>query len=360
MKKEILFSYFPKLSHTKLKNLVSYFSSFEHAWEYIDNASAQKMNWSPELIEAFFSWKKNISEEKIQSDLERYGIHCVLRDDHDYPPLLKHISDPPLCLFVRGNLSNIAFPLGVVGTRKITPYGKIVTERLIEPLVHTGITIVSGLALGIDGLAHNLTLKAKGRTIAVLGGGVDTGTLHPSAHEKLAEKIIEHGGAIISEYPPGTVPFVYSFPKRNRIIAGMTLGTLVIEAGEKSGSLITAQCALDYNREVFAVPQNITSESSLGTNHLIKMGAKVVTQAEDILEVIQGTQKIPSVSIEKILVPQSPEEQKLLVWISHTPIHIDEVVKNSGIESRIVSSTLTLMEMRGDIKNIGGMMYITA
>ncbi len=358
MKKEILFSYFPKLSHTKLKNLLRLFSSFENAWEHMDAKAARSLQWSEELIEEFFLWKKTVSEEQIQSELEKHQIHCVIRGEAAYPPLLEHISDPPFCLFVRGTISDLSFPLGVVGTRKATPYGKTITQRFVEPLAQAGMTIVSGLALGIDGLAHESTLKANGRTIAVLGGGVDRSTVHPSTHQKLAEKIIEHGGAVISEYPPGTMPFVYSFPKRNRIIAGMTLGTLVIEAGDKSGSLITAQCALDYNREVFAVPQNITSETSVGVNQLIKMGAKVVTNVQDILDTIEIKQK--NTSVPKIISAQSPEEATLLLWISNTPIHIDEVVKNSGLESRIVSSTLTLMEMRGDIKNIGGMMYVTA
>ena len=222
--------------------------------------------------------------------LNKENITTISINDPAYPALLKEINDPPFVLFIRGKLPNTNSPtLGVVGTRKLTPYGKSACQEIVGPLVNQGIVIVSGLALGIDGVAHQVAVDNNSPTIAVLGGGVDKKTVSPPSHRDLAEKIITTGGAVISEYPPGFTPTVYSFPARNRIIAGLSLGTLVIEAAEKSGALITAKCALDYNRDVFAVPHTITSPTGIGPNNLIKMGAKVVTKASDIIESLSLT-----------------------------------------------------------------------
>ena len=355
MKKEILLSYFLKISYKKYQDLKKVFSSLDEAWD-VSPKEFKRTGWDESFIQEFFEWKNSLDEIKIQNELQTEGIICVTQEDANYPALLKQIYDPPICLFVRGNLTQEKFPLGVVGPRKPSSYGQQVTHSLVTPLAEAGVTIVSGLALGIDGLAHEAACQVKGKTIAVLAGGVDQHSIQPSAHRGLAQKIIELGGAIISEYPPGTAPLNYSFPKRNRIIAGMTLGTLVIEATEASGTLITAQCALDGNREVFAVPQNITSLTSIGTNNLLKMGAKLVTSSQDILEALnlQETKQIPAPPVKA----DSPTEAKILEWIHTEPIHIDAIIKQSKMESRVVSSTLSLMEMKGKIKNTGGMMYI--
>lgn len=204
-------------------------------------------------------------------------------EDENYPCLLKEIYDPPQQLYYLGELkAREKFPLAVVGTRKISFYGKKATERLVNGLCQAGLTIVSGLALGVDGLAHQIALENGTRTIAVLGSGLDT--VYPPDHKKLAKRIIDTGGALVSEYPPKTKPSKLTFPARNRIVAGMSLGVLVIEAPIKSGAMITARLALDQGREVFAVPGDIYSENSQGCNLLIKKGAKPVTKIEDILE----------------------------------------------------------------------------
>lgn len=200
-----------------------------------------------------------------------------------YPTLLKEIYDPPQTLYVNGQLrAKEKYPLAVVGTRKVSLYGKKITRSLVEALAQAGFTIISGLALGVDGIAHQTTLDVGGKTIAVLGSGLDI--IYPSFHQQLAQKIIESNGAIISEYELKTRPSKWTFPARNRIVAGMSLGTLVIEAPKKSGALITARFALEQGREVFAVPGSVYNENSAGCNLLIKMGAKPVTKPEDILE----------------------------------------------------------------------------
>jgi len=205
-------------------------------------------------------------------------------NDKNYPQLLKEIFDPPKEIYVWGNLDpKEKYPLAVVGTRQCSDYGKIVCSSLVKELAQKGITIISGLALGIDGLAHQATLEVKGKTIAVLGSGLDI--IYPYQHKKLASQIIKQGGALVSEYPLGTRPSKRQFPARNRIIAGLTQACLVIEAPEKSGALITACYSIDNGREVLSVPGEIYKKNSIGVNNLIKMGAKPVTEANDILEI---------------------------------------------------------------------------
>ncbi|MDA2936055.1 DNA-processing protein DprA [Patescibacteria group bacterium AH-259-L05] len=207
----------------------------------------------------------------------------ITPQDKNYPPLLKEIPDPPQELYIWGVLKQKEkYPLAVVGTRKVSNYGKQVTLELVTELVKQGLTIISGLALGVDGISHQAALDANGRTIAVLGSGFNH--LYPQKHTKLAHDIVKSGGAVITEYPPDTKPTQKTFPVRNRIIAGLALGVLVIEAPMRSGALITARHALEQNRDVFAVPGSIYNKNSAGTNNLIKMGAKPVTKAEDILE----------------------------------------------------------------------------
>ncbi|MDA2921876.1 DNA-processing protein DprA [Patescibacteria group bacterium AH-259-L07] len=207
----------------------------------------------------------------------------ITPQDKNYPQLLKEIPDSPHKLYVWGVLKQKEkYPLAVVGTRKVSNYGKQVTIELVKELAKQGLTIISGLALGVDGISHQAALDANGRTIAVLGSGFDH--LYPQEHAKLANDIVKSGGAIITEYPPDAKPTQKTFPARNRIIAGMSLGVLVIEAPMRSGALITARHALEQNRDVFAVPGSIYNKNSAGTNNLIKMGAKPVTSPEDILE----------------------------------------------------------------------------
>ena len=224
-------------------------------------------------------------------------------------------------------------------------------------LTQYNVEIISGLALGIDSIAHSAALQSGGRTIAVLGSGINKNNIYPACHKQLSERIINAGGALISEYPPGAMPNTFTFPRRNRIVAGMSLGTLVIEASEDSGALITAQFALDSNREVFCIPQNITSPTAAGSNKFLKNGAILITEADDIINIF-NLQEFTKNSSNAKIIPSNPIEEKILKLLSRKPIHVDEIIKNSGIPSQEVNSALLLMEIQGKIKNTGGMMYI--
>jgi DNA processing protein len=245
----------------------------------------------------------------------------------------------------------------VVGTRHHTSYGKQVCEDLVRELAAQHLIIVSGLALGIDGIAHETTLATHGKTIAVLGSGINREGVYPSFHKNLAEKIIDTGGALISEYPPYFLPTHYSFPARNRIIAGLTLGTLVIEAPRESGSLITAKHALDYNREVLSVPHPITSLRGEGCNSLIKLGASLVRSAQDVMEAL-NLKNVQQLVENRHSIPSSPTEEAIAKILSKEPLHIDAIIKHTRLESHRVNSTLLLMEMKGVVQNIGAMRYV--
>ena len=287
--------------------------------------------------------------------MEENKIRKITLENSEYPQILKEISDPPTELYVRGNFSKKdEIAIGVVGTRSFTSYGKQTAYDIAGDLAEAGITIVSGLAKGIDTWAHKAALERGGRTIAVLGSAVDSRSVYPSCNRKLAEKIVQNG-VVMSEYPVGTISERYFFPQRNRIISGLSLGILVIEAPEKSGALITASCAIDQNREVFAIPGSIYCKNSIGTNKLIQMGAKLVTNANDVLDELN----LPLLEKEKIkFKPKTKEEEILLNIITKESIHIDEITKKSNLNAGIVGSTLIGLELRGIVKNKGGGNYI--
>jgi DNA processing protein len=356
MKKEILLAHFPKINNKRYQQLLEAFSNIEDAW----NAKEKQLlsiGWKKDLIDGFLLWKKNLDIEKIQKILDHENIKCIIQDDEDYPPLLKEIYDPPFCLFVRGDIKDIKNPVAVVGPRKFSTYGKQVAEEIVSKLSKNNIEIISGLALGIDGIAHTSCIQSGGRTIAVLGSGINKRHVFPSKHRHLSEKIIECGGAVISEYPPGALPNTYTFPRRNRIVAGMSIATLVVEATEKSGALITSQCALDNNRDVFVIPQNINSPTSVGSNNLLKTGAIPITEADDILNFL-GIEKQEIKPSQNNIDANSPEELVILQNLNKEPTHVDKIIKNTSLPSHIVNSTLVILEINGKIKNVGNMMYV--
>jgi DNA processing protein len=291
--------------------------------------------------------------------LAKENVSVITIKDEKYPKLLREIYNPPALLYYKGRLEEDEFAIAVVGTRKCTSYGKQVTSEITRDLANNGITIVSGLALGIDTLAHQAALEVNEKTIAVLGSGLDAQNIYPVTNCHLAEKIIETGGTLISEHPLGTLPLKFNFPQRNRIIAGLTLGTLVVEAPLTSGALITAKFALEFNREVFAVPGSIYSENSAGPNNLIKMGAKAVASAADILEALNLQRAIEYVEAKKI-VPDSKNEAILLEYLSKEPVHIDILIKQSKLDTATVNSTITMMEIKGKVRNLGGSQYVLA
>jgi DNA processing protein len=251
------------------------------------------------------------------------------------------------------------FAVAMVGTRKYSSYGKQVAMSIAHELANQGITTVSGLAIGIDALVHEATVNNNGRTIAVLGSGIGEADIYPAINRYLAKKVIDKGGLVLSEYPPGTVPIKQNFPQRNRIISGLAVATLVVEAPESSGALLTAQYALEQNRDVMAVPGSIYSPNAVGPNNLIKMGAKLVSSADDVLEALNMKQVKEFIDNRKI-VPETKEEALILEILTNEPIHIDELIKRTGLATAQANSTLVLMEMKGKVRNIGNMMYVIA
>jgi DNA processing protein len=289
--------------------------------------------------------KQSITEEQLK---ER-GINTIFIFDKDYPKLLSEIYDPPIVLYFRGNIKALEIKsISIVGSRKHTYYSRVVLEKIIPPLVSMNISIVSGLALGVDGLAHFLTLENSAITIGVLGSGIDK--IYPVANQKLGERIIQQEGLIISEFPPGTPPLKQNFPLRNRIIAGLSLGTLVVEARHESGSLITASLANEYGRDVFAVPGNIDGFASEGTNALIKQGAKLVTSADDILQELGITD---FASENREVVAENQFEEKILRAIEFQPLAVDKISKLTNLDIVTVNSTMSMMEISGKVEKIG-------
>lgn len=275
-------------------------------------------------------------------------------NEKNYPELLKKISNPPKELYIEGELGKSEkYPLAVVGTRKVSGYGRQAAEYFVKNLVQSGMTIISGLALGVDGLAHRTTLENRGRTIAVLGSGLDN--IYPRTHQKLAKDIVNSGGALISEYAPETKPFKGNFPERNRIISGLSLGVLVIEAPEKSGTLITAEQAIKQKRKVFVIPGKIYDKNSKGANQLIKNGAQLVCEPEDIFKILKIKRVFKKEQKARFL---SDLEKILLKFLSEDGVHIDELIQRTNAKTNEIISCLAKMEIEGLVKNLGNGKYI--
>ena len=287
-------------------------------------------------------------------------IKQITIEEDVYPKLLTHIADPPQVLYCQGNLdllNKICF--GVVGTRRLTSYGKEITQNIVAGLVQAGFVIVSGLALGIDSVAHQTTLDCEGKTIAVLGTPLNQ--IYPPENSKLAQSILNNDGLIISEYPSGYPGLRINFAIRDRLISGLSKGVLVIEAPEKSGALITAQCAIDQNRDVFAIPGNIFSSNSIGPNNLIKKGAKLVSSAQDILDEYGENLKLfdpPAGGLKPALSTKDPV-QKIILGIldKNGTVFMDDIIRESEKETPKVIAALSVLEIRGIIKNMGNGKY---
>ena len=341
----------------RLQKLLDYFGDIASAWQAnLDELAAAGLN--RRTIENLVKSRDSLDLEAELKRLTDLSVTAITWDDAAYPPLLRNIPDPPFLLYVRGQLlSRDQWSLAVVGTRNASMYGKEVTRTLVSGLAASGVTIVSGMALGIDTQAHQTALEVGGRTIAVLGSGVDI--LYPYQNAKLAQTISENG-ALISEYPLGTKPDGRNFPPRNRIISGLSLGALMVEGAERSGARITIDYALEQGRETFAVPGNILGRSSSGPNKLIKQGmAKLVTSLGDILEELNLTMVVQQTEAAEII-PDTPIEAKILQYLSAEPLHVDELGSQTQLSSAELSSTLTMMELKGQVRQVGGMNYVLA
>lgn len=340
-------------SQTLKKALAPFGDNAEKLWKAGDIEIRKKLDIK--VAELIIEAKKQFTPEEEVDKLQKFNIGYMTMYDKEYPKLLVEVSDGPVILYIRGDIKALKVPsIGVVGSRKFTHYGQKVAYQLSKSCSEAGLGIVSGLALGIDTVAHRAALDAGGITVGVLGCGLDR--IYPASNLMLGREVIEKGGAVVSEFPPGTPPLKYNFPARNRIIAGLTLGTLVIEAAEQSGALITAYQALEYNREVFAVPGNIDSETSKGTNLLIQKGAKLVAKPEDILEEFN----IEAKKIEqknRDLLSENANEKLIFNILSLGEKLVDDIISESKLNIITVNTCLTMMEMKGIIENIGGGRY---
>ena len=338
----------------RLQALRDHFGDLALAWQAPQDA-LQAAGLSPKLAERVAQVRLDVDLDKLIEKIQSQGIEVLTWEDELYPPRLKEIDQPPPVLYVRGALTTEdSWAVAVVGTRRVSAYGRQVAEELASFLASSGVTVVSGLARGVDAIAHQAALKAGGRTIAVLGCGVDR--IYPPEHTQLAEKMIA-SGALVSDYAPGTPPDASNFPPRNRIISGLAMATVVVEAGETSGALITAQFATDQGREVFAVPGNIYAPQSKGTNRLIAQGAHPLLSARDLLDILNLTRVTEQRLVRKAL-PADETEAKLMSVLTHEPLHMDEIRNQTGLPIERVSATLVMMELKGMVRQVGGQNYV--
>jgi DNA processing protein len=350
------FSHISGIGRVKLSLLQSYFGDLERAW----NASPEELKSAgleARAAETLVAMRGSISLDSEMEKLERYQVKVLGAGDPEYPPRLKEIYDYPPLLYVRGCLApEDECAVAVVGTRRPSVYGKQVAEEITTELARNRITIISGLAAGIDSIAHRAALQAGARTIAVAGCGLDM--VYPGNHVALARQIMERG-ALVSEFPLGTRPKAEHFPQRNRIISGMSLGVVVVEAGERSGALLTAHRAVEQNREVFAVPGSIYSPNSKGTNRLVQEGAKLVSDCADILEELNLNIVARQLEMREP-VPATDTEAQLLGHLTREATHVDELCRSSGLPVATVTGTLAMLELKGLVKPLGSMNYVLA
>lgn len=340
----------------RIRKLKAHFGSLQLAWSAseFDLAAA---GLDAKVIGALAQARRSIVPEQEVERLASVGAAAITWEDAGYPKLLREVADPPPVLFVKGALTEAdAWAVSIVGTRHATVYGREVTEMLAGELARNNITIVSGLARGIDAIAHQAALKAGGRTVAVLGCGVDV--VYPPEHRRLAQQIVENG-ALVSDYPIGTPPDALNFPPRNRIISGLSLGVVVVEADDRSGALITAEFAAEQGRDVFAVPGNIFNRTSRGTNRLIQQGAHIVLDVQSILEELNLNMVADRVEVEAA-VPENDIEREILARLSHEPTQVDELVRALAMPAADVTATLALMELKGLVRQATGTSYVLA
>ncbi len=338
----------------RVQGLLRAFGDLKRAW-HASQEELEAVGLSAKAARSVVETRQRVDLEQIWASLAERGIRVLIVEDEEYPLRLKEVDQPPPVLYVRGEVKmEDALAVAIVGTRKVTAYGRQVTEELATCLAQNGVTVVSGLARGVDGVAHQAALKAGGRTIGVLGSGVDQ--IYPPEHLNLARQMTG-AGAVISDYAPGTPPEAVNFPPRNRIISGLSLAVVVIEAGESSGALITATFAAEQGRDVLAVPGGIYNPLSKGTNRLISQGARPLLAVDEVLDILNVARQSQQVEARQLL-PADPTEAQLLQIVEMEPIHIDEICEQSGLPVETVSATLTMMELKGLVRQEGSMNYV--
>ena len=356
----IAFSRVQGIGPVRFKQLLDFFHTDVAAAWRADSKELAQAGLDQKTIHSFLKQRSTIIPQQELEKLERLHVRVITWKDEAYPMSLKEIDHPPPVLYVAGSLTKAdKFALAIVGTRKASVYGRQVTERFASELAKGKVTVVSGLALGIDAVAHTAALDAGGCTLAVLGSGLDI--IYPPENYNLARRIVDSGqGALITEFPLGVKPAAGNFPARTRIISGLAQGVLITEAPLASGALITVNFALEQGREVFAVPGSIFSPGSAGVNKLLQDGgARLVTNVKDILEALNLFMVPEYVEMQAVL-PDNAEERALLALLSHEPRHVDELIRESGLPTETVSSTLQIMELKGMVKSVSGMQYVLA
>lgn len=358
-KKEILaaFAETDFLSIPRISQLKNFFGTLENAWKCTNIEDYMMAGITEKSAKKFFEKKKNIVPEESLEKIQKTGSEIIFYEDKKYPKQLKNISAAPVLFFLKGKLEKRdVLSLAVVGSRKISAMGKQAIHTFLPDLCAAGLSIVSGLAKGVDAAAHTEALHCGGRTIAVLGNGIDS--IYPNENRGLAEEIIASGGAVISEFFPGVPPNHFNFPRRNRIVSGLSLGTFVVEGAQKSGSLITAQYALEQNKEVFALPGNPFAMDMKGANILIQKGsAKLVMQAQDILEELPITDITAHEKVQQ-RIPTNALEKQVFETLTNEPEIFDDLVRKTEITPSQFSATLTILEMKGFATNLGGNRWI--
>jgi len=351
------FNIVPRIGPVRFRALLEHFGNLETAW-HAESAQLSAAGLDRRALANLLAMRGRLSLDEEWDKVARLGAHILTWEDQAYPRLLREIDDSPPVLYVKGELvTTDEWAVAVVGTRRATSYGRDAALQLAGDLARNNITVVSGLARGIDSVAHKAALDAGGRTIAVLGCGVDI--IYPAENRGLAKAICE-SGALISEYPLGTKPEARNFPPRNRIISGLSLGTVVVEGGERSGAMISARYALEQGREVFAVPGNIGRRNSRGANKLIRdSGAKLILSVEDIMVELNLTMVTQHAAVREII-PENQTEALLLRHLYTEPVHVDEIQRQVNLPVSEVSSALALMELKGMVRQVGGMNYVLA
>lgn len=342
------------IGSVRTQRLLDYFGDLKTAWE-APLSKFQAVGFSGKVLQTFDEIRSGNALDTVYKKIKEYDIKVIIWDDIEYPRLLKAVPHPPPVLYIRGEIHpDDDWSVAVVGTRRATNYGKQVANDIVGFLGRNRITVVSGLARGIDGVAHDVALKSGGRTLAVLGSGVDI--IYPPEHRQLAERIMA-SGALISDYPPGTNVDAGNFPPRNRIISGLSRAVVVIEAGKKSGALITAAFAVEQGKDVFAVPGTIYAPQSSGTNLLIQQGAFPLLKPSNLLEVLDLT-SVDEQRNARTVLPSNATEAEIFNLLLLESLHVDEIQAKAKLPIEEVSAALTIMELKGMIKQVGSMRYM--
>jgi DNA processing protein len=348
------FNYVKGIGAVRTRAILDHFGDLETAWNAPIESFAE-LGIPSKTIENIQLTRNQFDLQKIWDNLLKKDIKLITWEDEIYPRRLKEIDQPPPVLYMRGEIkAEDDWAVAVVGTRRITVYGRQVTEDLAAFLAINGVTVVSGLARGVDSTAHSIAIKNDGRTLAVLGCGIDQ--IYPPENKKLIEEIVQKG-AILSEFPPGTPPDANNFPQRNRIISGLSQAVVIVEAGETSGALITATFAAEQGREVFAVPGNILAPQSKGCNRLIREGAHPYLKPQDVLELL-NLEQVQEYKQARLLMPGDEIESRLIEVMENDILPIDEITSRAGLTADKVSAALTILELKGMVRQVEGTSYM--